>query len=440
MLTTLAILLVGGLAFTELCFLSYAYMTTGFIAIAVLVVMEQLRLGTAVAHLGSIAIYVPDVTFAALLVAALLRLVVRRSYSWFELVTLLLLALTSVALVRGVLLYGVNAAGNESREVFYLIAGTLYFSAPTTAKVTWRAIRVVWPLLAGVLVLVALVRLASLYAGIDVFGSWDRSRGILGVLNAQATLAITQALLVLLLTQTSSSRWLTKVRRASAAALLGVVLVMQQRTVWVATVGALVAAAWMEPRLLRGFVARAATSIAVVGLVVSLALGPRQVLAVPTAIAHSAQTTRTFRWRVAGWRALIAEGDAAPTTLLFGKPFGAGFNRTFRAEGRTWTTAVSPHSLYVRTFVRFGITGLSLFIVLMVGVVIAHVRFARAGASESQLLVPLGVTLVVFSVAYYLPMEQSLVLGLLIATAVRRTRLAPIRSPGGGQPYVRDRG
>lgn len=432
-------LVIGTLAFAELVAFAYLYVTAGLVAVVALVVIEQLGLMAAVVQFGSISIYPPDIVFSGLLVAALVRVLLRRSISWFELAALLLVAFTGIALLRGVLAYGANAAGNEARTAFDLVAGTFYFSAPNRAEATARALKTVWPILAGLLVVVALMHLGSLYAGISLFGSWDLSRGILGVLNSQATLDISQALLVLLLATPAGTRRSRTSRPVSAATLLGVVVVMQQRTVWVATAAALAAAAWIDVRLLRSFLVRAALFLVVVGLVVGLAVGPQRFLAVPTAVARSAQTTGTFRWRIAGWRALVVEGSATPTTLLFGKPFGAGFNRTFRADGRMWTTSVSPHSQYVRMFVRFGVTGLLLFLGLIVGAVSAHVWRGNPRTSGSRLLVPLGVTLIVFCVTYYLPMEQSVVLGLLVATAPRRRPREATRAPEMPR-YLRDPG
>lgn len=432
MATTLA---VGGLAFAEFLALAYLFTSVGIFSVAGIVVLGQLWSTSwpAVGHVGSIAVYPPDVVFASLLLAGLARISLWGRASIAEAGVLILLVVLLASLLRGFAAFGANAAGNEARTMFYLAGGTLYFASSRLSGRVLRLFRSVWLGTAAILVLIAVAKLAAVYLDLPILRVAG-VRGYLGVLNGDATLILLQAMLLLLFGESASTAARRSATQAFAVVLFLAVLVMQQRTVWVAAATALAAGFTVGGRRLRGFALKVVVTLAALAGLALIAAPVRQALVLPNAVASSAEERGTLNWRIAGWKAIIAQTSGNVTDAAIGSPFGPGFERTLHVSGRTATTDVSPHSLYVRTYARLGILGLVVMLALLVGPLLAHSRARERSYPSGRMWVPLGITLIVYSVAYYLGPGQTVVLGMFLAASSSSSRLAEggktVLSPG----------
>lgn len=437
MLTTVWTVMLAMVALAGVAALALRSSAFGILTIMVLAVAAHLGATGPVGHIGSVNLFAGDVASVGMVLAALAGLARRRSATASEIGLLVLLALFAQSLLRGFAAYGMEGAGNEAREVFYLLAGALYFASPKRARRAASLFGRAWPALATMFVAIGVVNLIAVYRGITLLPRAVDVRGFVGVLNSSATLVVGQALVVLFVAARARSARARAAQDVLTGLLLFTVVLMQQRTAWVATALAVAVAAMLQPTMLWRFLRGAAVAAVLFwgvsasgllawpssggtagsGSALSGSAAPAGAADVAAAVAQSAQKSGTFTWRILGWKALLADHEWTPVEVALGEPFGAGFHRSFYAKGREWVTDVGPHSLYVRTFLRLGLIGFVLALGLVVRAIALLAVRSDGEVSTSRLFVPLGITLAVFSMTYWLQVEQSLVLGLLLGMA-----------------------
>lgn len=144
--------------------------------------------------------------------------------------------------------------------------------------------------------------------------------------------------------------------------LLGpVILILQHRTVWGVMLGGILWLA-LRNRQLRKQAIGAIVGMTIVGLALGAFVLGRQA-DIGASLQSSATDEGSFLWRLAGWyQLLFANPERNPLNDTIGQPSGSGFARVI-AGG---IVDVQPHNYYVETFLRLGIIGLFLLIVLYV--------------------------------------------------------------------------
>lgn len=370
---------------------------------------------------GDLTFSVADVITVCIVLVLIGRLVVGRIHLGRGVVAAGgLLALALVSVIRGTAEFGLQQAVNEFRPHAYFLAACLYVAtAGARVDITKFAAKA-WCTAAITYALVSSFRwwnagISSANETIVVDGSVVTARPVF----AAGALVIAQAALLLITT-----RWHRLRHRFLVAGLLLTVLLLQHRTVWIATAIA-IAAHLLLGRGVGWERFKVAGTAACAGVIALLGFSMFSVGSVEQHILSSYSTMQgthtTFAWRVAGWNGLLGQKEDFLDVLL-GRPFGTGYARFI--DGNLVT--VSPHNFYIQTFLRLGVTGLALF----VGLYLRTFLHLRSGSRTDLLGRLLVLTQVTFCFAYSPSMEQGAVFGvvlwLLNRTQTDRTGQVPL--------------
>jgi len=353
----------------------------------------------ALSSFAGFAVYIGDAAAAALLVALGIQLLAGRplrrpAFGWAG-----LLLLAALALLRGLGAFGVQAVVQSYRNELQLLCAGLFFAAQQIplARVelflrrTWVAIGICMSAVAILFVL--------------RFGLNSQVPGRDRPLNASQALLTSQAVFFLLARgRQGKSYWL--------AAYLGfIVLLSQQRTVWIATLLATFAL-WSVLAPSGRLKQRVS---AAVGTLVALLIALMTVLsdtAPGLALQKTVSDDHTLLWRVEGWSFLVSQQiHGLGLNLALGNPAGKGAAR--RVAGQLIT--VSAHSQWITELLAGGIIALILFALVTV------VPLTKTWRQDLKLRVPsplLAVTVaaMTFTISYQLGPEQGMLFGLLGAT------------------------
>jgi hypothetical protein len=306
-------------------------------------------------------LYPQDLVFGLLFITAVLRQLLRPRWSRIDLGWMLFVFIVFLSFVRGLSVYGAKGAGTDFRGYFYLVAGALYLRSFALTEKRQRHILDQMLLAAWALLVLAVFRWS-----VDLlhFGSqpWrDLSGNRFRVLTSHQALFLAAVFIAALhrqLGKQPSRRW-----RYSSVVLLPAILLLQHRSVWIASLVGVFATFLFAGRR-RGRAATVIASVSVASAVVALTFFGSDISEVGLSLSTSAQsafssTGGTFVWRIEGWQALLETGTRSATDNLIGQPFGSGFLRYVRGA----RIEVQPHNFYVQTFLRAGGVGLLALVV-----------------------------------------------------------------------------
>ncbi len=352
-----------------------------------------------------IQLYSNDVAFAMLAAALIMRVLLfefprrRAVYGiWIALGGVLL-----VSLGDGLLEFG-SSAGVEARPNFYFWMAGLYFASfpypPDVLKKLWHITQ--W--CAWLVVAIVIYRWVGFRFGFV-------SEGFVQMAGASSEFRVTGSNPTFFLAVVGVAYFALWLRHAKWVALvpavfmLGLVLVLQHRSVWVAAIGAFALVVWHERAAVS---AKAFTIIGMGVLMIGLmggfiALNPSNRLteSISKSATSATATEGTHMDRLLGWQVLLRDFyHAGPKVWLLGKPYGTGYARW--VQGRL--TDYSPHNFYIQLLLRVGAIGLLLF--LWVHYYLR--RRVREGLSSS----PTGTTLqavllatLVANLLYFIPYQ-----------------------------------
>ncbi|ODU50254.1 MAG: hypothetical protein ABS92_03680 [Thiobacillus sp. SCN 63-374] len=268
-----------------------------------------------------------------------------------------LLASLAVGLVE----FG-STAGVEARPNFYFWMAGLYFASftysPDVLKKLWRIAQ--WT--AWLVVLVAVYRWVGLKYGFVSEGlvKWAGASSEFRVVGSNPTffLAVVGAAYF--------AMWLRDSKMTAlvvAIFMLGMVVVLQHRSVWVAAIGAFAIVAWHE----RSAVSAKAFPILGMGLVLAglmaglIAFNPtnRVTETIATSATSVTASEGTHMDRLLGWQVLLRDfSHAGPKEWVLGNPYGTGYERWVQGHFKDY----SPHNFYIQLLLRVGTVGLLMFL------------------------------------------------------------------------------
>ncbi|WIB00733.1 hypothetical protein [Curtobacterium sp. MCBA15_012] len=296
------------------------------------------------------------------------------------------------AYVRGATQLGIPEATNEFRAYFYPFAAIGWaLSLPWTPELTFRLVRRLSLILGWALSLVAFIHIARYGLGTTTeFVSVNAETE-----QTSRALVAGQALMLLMCLITCLHFWKEEGRRThiwSALVFAVVIVLAQERTVWVAALGAAVAVGLAGSAEVRK---RTFAIVAVAAVVGTVAVASGALAPLVNTLVGAAQNLNTYDARTEGWLNLIKGSiDQGATSVLFGEPFGGGFGR--RQSG-TWVT-FAPHNWYVSLYLRVGLVGMGFFVACLI---IAAVRQLRRRPPAAMLA--LVTTVMIFGWTYSWP-------------------------------------
>lgn len=373
-----------------------------------------------------------DIAFGCIGLAVLLRLVfVPGAARNVPRPMVLLLSLMAVSIVIGLARFGTKA-GVEFRGDFYLWVGCLYLVSFPPEKGWLDRLLTWWMFGAFLLCVVVWYRWAADAFDLTWFNPIWRiadSGDVAFNRVAPAAVAFTLGLAFLVSIATIASGRSSAVHFVLMPALLMTIVILQHRTVWVATLLPtlllLLLLRGAERQSARGpLVATVASIVVVVAVLGSGAMGGVERSVAEQAARATSTTGGTFVARVDGWRALLGEwAGSGPVSLVIGQPYGSGFERYQGGFFGGVSVDYAPHNYFVSILLRTGLLGLAALVALFWGlfrVILVQVETnARFGP---PLVGAITLSLFLYSIPYWPTTESGLLLGaaLCYAYAMRR--------------------
>ena len=387
--TTILLLGVVVLAAVEFAFI-LARSPRLAMAVALLAAMgSALQVDTSLS-LGGVNLTAQDFVCVLLAVALAIRLL-RHSGRRPDPALMLMLTVIFLNLVRGADQFGLSAAANEAREAVYFLVAAAFFSTVRVDLSFLLSVRRTW--LVGTVVLAAIASAFWLQRGFGTFAaSGERA------LTGSAALLILEATILALVLPLGRRgfRWLVP------AAGLGLLLLSDQRTVWVAGLVSIATLCLFSPRVGFRRIRQTASAVVAAGLGVLILLlatgfgGVAQSL--NAAYGSSFSSGGTFSWRATGWAQLIdRQRTQSVINILLGNPAGTGFLRVIQGG----TVSVAPHSEYVTVLVTLGLVGLTVLVVAFGRVLRRLAHLARGQRPDLALAALAMLTLLVAQLVYF---------------------------------------
>jgi hypothetical protein len=279
----------------------------------------------------------------------------------FRVLGLCFILVFAFSLIRGMLLFGVVSASNEGRSYVGELLSLLYFATIPTAECTIKNFVKAYLIFGSVLVGIAILHYLGLNVGasykplVDSVGDIDKNRA----LGAAAAEPIALCFIF-------SIGWITHRQSPRFFAFLpvvfgGMVVLLQHRTIWVA----LLICALSAPFIDRAMAGRLIPVGILAGILAfSLALWVYGTNSSATnQFEDSSTNLGTWGYRVETWNGLLFDDDETFLSVLAGKPVGTPALHYDASEGMY--VEMPPHSEYVSLYLRFGVFGLTLFLIFL---------------------------------------------------------------------------
>lgn len=419
-MTSLGILAVGGLAAFLITWFVVDYSVIGFSLILFVQLLTQL-FGAENGLVGSIHFGLGDGVAGMLMFTGILRFIAaKKSLNVSSLLLITYPVLVFFSLVRGIATFGIHDAGNEARTFFDIAACFLYFSTFSPTRVRIEQYFRIYTIFATLLIFTAVARLVGILPA-NIEDPVHRP------LPAMGAYSICLAFLICLCwvfygNAPRYCRWLTPVFAVAAIAL-------QHRTVWVVMFGIIVALYKLERRMLRKLMPAMIVSGALVLVIGAVVYGSK----VRDQFYDSGTNSNTLMWRFEGWMDLIQSSGQTALTYAVGEPFGTGYTRY--VDGAV--VGAGTHDDYLAEFLRVGIVGLIVFLLLLLRPMLLLYR--RRNALQEIYPHPLfwvlfALSLLLWNLTYNLTLDQAAFIGILTSIMLylsekSRSSATPVLEP-----------
>ena len=430
-----------GLLLPALAVCCYARFDVGIAVIFFMYAVEALYMSVGGLQFG-ITLYYTDLVLVFVGAIAVLRVlhardVPRRHWAW-----MLFGAAIFLSLGLGLPSFG-SSAGVQARPYFYLFVTATY---GMSFNIEARHLRLLFNwLVAFALLLLAITtyRWAVYYLPIrDLLpeGGVYNDDGPIRVIRSYEALVLAEVLVLALFLHRAAGG--LALARLATPLLLGFVVVLQHRSVWVATLVGAMAAILIG----RSASSRSAEQLFLVVAIVTLTALPLALddrlssvgQQVGSSAGNALQGRGTTGERLESWGQIIGKwASGGPNTIAIGQNFGSDTSRYVHEESGSGVRKIvyPAHNFYVQTLSNTGLLGLVSFLIITAYVVRGLYRICASGTGSpetSALLV-----LILMQLAYYVPYGadylQSLVFGVAIACVAsndrRRASLASEAGP-----------
>jgi hypothetical protein len=314
----------------------------------------NVALGLSQITIGGLHLDAVDLVSISLLAAGIIRFLYRVQLPGrARLIILAYLLIYGASLLRGMTLFGVQAASNEARGLVGEILAMLYFFTTPTDPQTIKKILIAYLRFGVGLVIVAALHYAGLNIGTTVLDEKDRA--------LPSASAETIALCFFIGLGWIAYRKSPRILRWLLPIFAGMVIILQHRTVWAVMAACCMAIFFLDFKLARRLIPLAVlTSVMAVGLAIFIYGTGREASA---QFEDSATNRGTWLWRVEAWQNSISDEDQTIWPMIFGQPIGKGFVR-FDSDTGGYEN-LPPHSEYVVQYLRVGVLGLVFFLAFL---------------------------------------------------------------------------
>lgn len=309
-----------------------------------------------------------------------------------------------VSWLRGTLSFGLEMSTNSFRTYFYFFAVLFYtinirFSETISTKIFTCVKTAIL-----ITIIIALVRWGLVALGEVSNYDWIAPDGkMVRVLNSSATFLLLQFLFINLFTRKTNEKKIQNF--LMSAAILGMIFLLQQRTVWVALVFCSIIFILLNSKVKNIVI----LFILLITVITSYFLTINNFSIED--LTGTSLDLRNLNWRIEGWQALLTpERFNSPLEFIIGQPFGSGYERYILDS--SFETTVSPHNFYIQTFLNIGAVGL-LTLLLLYGITLY--KLLRNQISKmNQLFIVLLSSQLVFFLSYSPSFEQGIIVGMAL--------------------------
>lgn len=413
----LAVLL--GIAIPVLGVLCYSRFAVGVGVIVGMYAAEAMFMSPGGIQLG-ITIYYTDIVLSFIAVIAILRWLTRAEAPPQQAGWLLYLVAFVLSLGIGIATNG-TSAGVQSRTYFYsMAAGAYALSFPVGPRQVRQLVDAL-VMVALLFVCLCVYRWIVYYLPIRELmpeeGTYNVD-GAIRVIRSFEAILVAQVL-VLGLFFAPLSPW-TRVARWLTPVLLSIVVVLQHRSVWLASAVGVLGA--LSVGKAGGGKFRQLLLLIGMAIVIALPVALSDKFSgVESDIAGSAEKAvsgqGTAGERLESWQEILKQWAAGgPRSLVLGQSFGSDTSRTVHTEqGVAKRISYAAHNHYVQTLSNLGLLGLVGFVMISFFAVKGLVRLSASDGSPAApaLLVIVGMQLV-----YYIPYGTDYLQQLILGTAI----------------------
>lgn len=373
------------------------------------------------AHAAGTTIHIED----AIIMTAIATVLANPSPFWktvrpYNLAILVSILCVALSLINGIVTFGAATAFNEFRSFLYPLGIVAWFLNNEWRDEAGKRRLRRWATITGILVTaVGLIHWAMYGLGkADTFvvsavsGQEMTSRPLT---SDQALILVLLGFLMFWYWGTHKSRWYPIL----GVAFIGMAIVAQHRSVWVALAAALVPVVFR----LRGLAAtRFVVGIFWTGMILTIVLLSGVLESVVESILYSSQRTGTYLGRLSSWSTLVDMAvERGPYSVIFGEPFGFGYERR---EMRGFMINYAPHNWYVSILLRLGLVGLILFVWILLW---AFVRLCRGRDRTAALGV--FAAILVYMWNYSLSWQIGVLFALALVIAAEKPTKDPAPAP-----------
>lgn len=422
------VMLAMGLLFPLFLVLLYSNFNVGVVTIAAAFVIDALSMGYGGIHVGMNLFYA-DLALVPVAGIAVLRLLVAKDFPLRHRAWLVFCLLVMLGLALGLAKYG-STAGVQVRPYFYFIATGLYGMSFMIDERRLRFTFNVLAIVAMLLLILTVYRWIVYYTPIPSLmplgGSYNVD-GPIRVIKSHEALVLAEVL-VCGLFFAATARGM-RLAQFLAPILLGVVIALQHRSVWLAAlVGVLT-------RFLIGRTKQGSASTQLIMLIgiAAVTITPmlvsskfsgvtEQVQSSAQRVLHGADTTGE---RLNNWKSMVElwyQGGAR--SISIGMGFGGDSSRYIDKAGDIGVQKISyfAHNMYVQTLYNTGLLGLAALLMAIAFVLRGLYRLNqnKNEGVEVQVLLVIMAMQVAFYVPYGTDYLQSLLFGIALAYVASR--------------------
>jgi len=330
---------------------------------------------------------------------------------------------------RGIVSHG-TSAGVEFRSDFYFWVTCLHVLTFRPEQVGLDRLLRWWLVAAFLLCIVVWYRWTADAFGLDWVEPVWRNADATGVAFARvapASVACFFGLALLISVSRLATGSASALHYAFIPALVLTIVVLQHRSVWVASLIPMLWLLWRVRADRQQQSVGPAVAVVVAVVVVAGVLGSGRFTGVTESVTEQAERATstqsgTFVSRAEGWRALMQQWVAGgPKVWALGNPYGSGFARH---QGATWggvEVTYAPHNYYVSLLMRVGLVGtVAVGLLLWRGWSWSMRRGTPAGDLTRPLASALTMSIALYWIPYSTTFESPLLFGAVLCCAGRK--------------------
>ncbi len=381
-----------------------------------------------------VSIYAHDIVFIPLFICALYRVFLKGELASISILWIIYGLLLFYQVFIGITTYGTPAAA-DFRTCFYYWTGGIYFMSFQYTEATLNRLIKYW--LNTCLILLALVyfRLAADVANLPMAQAWrsmDAGDIRFRVINGQHTYLLGVAVVMLFHKYLVNNE--TKPSKIITALFIIAVIVLQHRSVWMATFVAMISSLAL-PSIKKTKVINNLIIISIMGIillipVVYMGYADKIISNIfLSAERATSLTTGTFGARVSGWKTILYYFSHQNFLhQLLGDPFGSGYARS----------KIVPHNFYFQALLRVGVLG-TFVLLLTYLITMAKLFIKLAKKDDTNIYLSLFLMLMIGQQTFYVPYgqqaEHGIILGIAISLAKRKKLLSNLNNTKSQSQY-----